>query len=55
MDIRTTGGAANEDEIAAVDGLLGNPETLWEGGERHPADDHVAFGGRALRSQRRLV
>ncbi len=55
MDIRTTGGAATEDEIAAVDGLLGNPETLWEGGERHPADDHVAFGGRALRSQRHLL
>ncbi len=55
MDIRTTGGGATEDEIAAVDGLLGAPESLWEGGERHAADDHVAFGGRALRSQRHLL
>ena len=55
MDIRTTGGPATEEEIAAVDGLLGSPESLWEGGERHPADDHVAFGGRALRSQRHLL
>ena len=55
MDIRTAGGPATEEEIAAVDGLLGSPESLWEGGERHPADDHVAFGGRALRSQRHLL
>jgi len=55
VDIRTTGGPATEEEIAAVDGLLGSPESLWEGGERHPADDHVAFGGRALRSQRHLL
>ena len=55
MDIRTTGGPATEEEIAAVDGLLGSPESLWESGERHPADDHVAFGGRALRSQRHLL
>ena len=55
MDIRTAGGPATEEEIAAVDGLLGSPESLWEGGERHLADDHVAFGGRALRSQRHLL
>jgi len=55
VDIRTAGGPATEEEIAAVDGLLGSPESLWEGGERHPADDHVAFGGRALRSQRHLL
>ena len=55
MDIRTTGGPATEEEIAAVDGLLGSPESLWEGGQRHAADDHVAFGGRALRSQRHLL
>ena len=41
--------------MAAVDGLLGTPESLWEGGERHPADDHVAYGGRAARSQRHML
>src|SRR5439155_1487699 len=38
-----------------VDGLLGSPESLWEGGERHPADDHVAYGGNAIRSQRHML
>ena len=52
MDIRTTGGPATAEEKAAVDGVLGEPVSLWEGGERRPADDHVAFGGRAARSQR---
>jgi len=41
--------------MAAVDGLLGAPESLWEGGERRPADDHVAYGGRAVRSRRHLL
>src|SRR5438094_188433 len=55
MDIRTTGGPATDEEMAAVDGLLGQPESLWEGGERHPADDHVGYGGRAVRSQRHML
>ncbi len=55
MDIRTTGGPATAQEKAAVDGVLGDPASLWEGGERRPADDHIAFGGRAARSQRPLL
>src|SRR5438132_5285483 len=55
MDIRTTGGRATEEETAAIDGFLGAPESLWEGGVRRPADDHVAYGGRAVRSQRHLL
>src|SRR5438132_11549897 len=43
------------EEVDAVDGLLGEPESLWEGGERHPADDHVAYGGQAARSRRHLL
>src|SRR5438874_6416956 len=43
------------EEVDAVDGLLGEPESLWEGGERHPADDHVAYGGRSVRSRRHLL
>src|SRR5213080_2705229 len=43
------------EEVDAVDGLLGEPDSLWEGGERHPADDHVAYGGRAVRSRRHLL
>ena len=55
MDIRTTGGPATAEEIAAVDGFLGPPESLWEGGARTPDDDHLAHGGRASRSRRHLL
>src|SRR5438046_7974706 len=43
------------EEVDAVDGLLGQPESLWEGGERHPADDHVVHGGHITRSHRHLL
>jgi NADH-quinone oxidoreductase subunit F len=55
VDIRTTGGPATAEEIAAVDAFLGPPTSLWEGGGRTAADDHVAFGGRAARSHRHLL
>jgi NADH-quinone oxidoreductase subunit F len=55
VDIRTTGGPPTAAEIAAVDGVLGPPESLWEGGTRTPADDHFARGGRELRSKRDLL
>ncbi|HUZ86247.1 MAG TPA: NAD(P)H-dependent oxidoreductase subunit E [Candidatus Baltobacterales bacterium] len=55
MDIRTTGGPATAEEMAAVDEVLGQPQSLWEGGERVTADDHVAYGGRGTRSQRHLL
>ena len=52
MDIRTTGGPPTAAEVAAVDGVLGPPESLWEGGTRVAADDHLARGGHAVRSKR---
>ena len=55
MDIRTTGGLPTTEEMAAVDEVLGHPTSLWEGGARRPADDHLAFGGHATRSQRHLL
>jgi NADH-quinone oxidoreductase subunit F len=55
LDIRTTGGPPTAAEIAAVDGVLGPPESLWEGGTRTPADDHFARGGHASRSRRDLL
>jgi NADH-quinone oxidoreductase subunit F len=55
VDIRTTGGPATAEEIAAVDSVLGDPASLWEGGARHPADDHIAFGGHAMRSNRQFL
>ena len=41
--------------MAAVDEVLGEPASLWEGGERRPADDHVAYGGRSTRSHRQML
>jgi NADH-quinone oxidoreductase subunit F len=55
VDIRTTGGPPTTEEIAAVDGFLGQPESLWEGGTRVPQDDHLAYGGRASRERRHLL
>ena len=55
MDIRTTGGPPTAEEVAAVDGFLGPPESLWEGGARVAQDDHLAYGGRAARSRRHLL
>jgi NADH-quinone oxidoreductase subunit F len=55
LDIRTTGGPPTAHEIAAVDGFLGPPESLWEGGARVAQDDHLAYGGRASRSRRHLL
>jgi NADH-quinone oxidoreductase subunit F len=46
VDIRTTGGPATAEEMAAVDAVLGAPEA--------PAH-HVAYGGRSARSQRHLL
>ena len=55
MDIRTTGGPPTTEEVAAIDGFLGAPESLWEGGARVEQDDHLAYGGRAARSRRHLL
>jgi NADH-quinone oxidoreductase subunit F len=41
--------------MLAVDGVLGNPASLWDGGARHAADDHIGFGGHAARAQRPLL
>jgi NADH-quinone oxidoreductase subunit F len=46
VDIRTTGGPATAEEMAAVDQVLGHPE---------PSHYHVAYGGRAARAQRHLL
>jgi len=55
VQIRTTGGPATAEEIEAVDSVLGAPDSLWEGGERTPLDDHLARGGRETRSRRHLL
>ena len=56
VDLRLTAKvAATEAERAAVDAVLGPPESGWEGGERQAADAHAAYGGRAARGRRHLL
>jgi NADH-quinone oxidoreductase subunit F len=46
---------ATDEERAAIESVLGPPETGWEGGQRQAVDGHVAYGGRAARVRRHLL
>jgi NADH-quinone oxidoreductase subunit F len=50
------GAEASAEERDALDGLLGPPQSGWEGGERDPSTDgHFSAGGHAARSRRDLL
>ncbi len=57
MDYRTTPDAPTAEERAAVDRVLGEPDSVWAGAEERSAvDDHVAYGGfRASQDRRHLL
>jgi NADH-quinone oxidoreductase subunit F len=57
MDIRPVDTPATDDERAAVDAVLGPPESAWDGGPRgNPRDAHVAtVGGRETRALRHML
>ncbi|MGE5460323.1 MAG: NAD(P)H-dependent oxidoreductase subunit E [Solirubrobacterales bacterium] len=55
MDLHLMPAAATAEERAAVDQVLGPPETGWTGGERAELDGHVARGGREARDRRHLL
>jgi NADH-quinone oxidoreductase subunit F len=55
MDLHVIGPLASPPERAAVDALLGPPESGWVGGGRAAIDGHVARGGHAARSRRDLL
>ncbi|MGH7619142.1 MAG: NAD(P)H-dependent oxidoreductase subunit E, partial [Gemmatimonadaceae bacterium] len=56
MDLHLRHAAPTDEERAAVDGLLGEPKSAWDGGERGDLRDaHVAVGGRSAREQRHLL
>jgi NADH-quinone oxidoreductase subunit F len=57
MDLHLMSAAPSAPERAAVDRLLGGPESGWVGGARLAADYHVAFGGyhRAIGSRHLLL
>jgi NADH-quinone oxidoreductase subunit F len=47
--------APTDEERAAVDSVLGEPEGGWGGGERRPLDGHIARGGHEDRERRHLL
>jgi NADH-quinone oxidoreductase subunit F len=56
MDLRLRHSVPTDDERAAVDALLGPPESAWDGGARGDRyDAHVAHGGREARERRHLL
>jgi NADH-quinone oxidoreductase subunit F len=55
MDIRTLLVQATSTERAAIDDVLGPPESGWSGGEFSQLDGHVAYGGRSARARRHLL
>src|SRR3954467_1937701 len=56
MDIKLMAARATAEERAAVDALLGAPQSQWEGGARtDPTEGHVGYGGAAQRARRHLL
>ena len=56
MDIHLTQARATVEERAAVDALLGAPDSGWVGGERRvEIDSRAAFGGHEMRERRHLL
>ncbi|MET8892978.1 NAD(P)H-dependent oxidoreductase subunit E [Streptomyces albogriseolus] len=55
MDLHFGDSKPTDEERAAVDALLGPPESSWEGGDRSDADLRWARGGRAARDRRDLL
>ena len=56
MDLHVIGPLASPAERAAVDGVLGPPDSGWRGGGRNPVTEgHVARGGHEARSRRDLL
>ncbi len=53
MDLHVIGPLASPAERAAIDSVLGPPESGWVGGARRPGvDGHAARGGHAIRARR---
>jgi NADH-quinone oxidoreductase subunit F len=56
MDLHVIGPLASPAERAAVDAILGPPQSGWTGGRRNPAvEGHAARGGHEARSRRDLL
>jgi len=55
VDLRFHDAQPSAAERAAVDALLGAPQSGWDGGARSARDDHTSEGGHAARDRRHLL
>ncbi|HLV81740.1 MAG TPA: NAD(P)H-dependent oxidoreductase subunit E, partial [Chthonomonadaceae bacterium] len=55
MDLHFTSATATVEERAAVDEILGAPDSGWRGGARDARSHHLAEGGHRQRAQRHLL
>jgi len=55
MDLRAILERPTPAEKQAVDAVLGDPASGWDGGEHTPLDGHVAYGGHSARAQRHML
>jgi NADH-quinone oxidoreductase subunit F len=55
VDLHLLPAPPTDDEREAVDALLGEPESGWEGGARRDVDGHMARGGHAARDRRTML
>ncbi|MFD9204458.1 NADH-quinone oxidoreductase subunit E, partial [Streptomyces anthocyanicus] len=55
MDLHFGDSKPTDEERAAIDTLLGPPESSWEGADRSDADLRWARGGREARERRDLL
>jgi len=55
VDLRLSEARPSDAERAAVDAVLGPPESGWDGGRRDGSDGRVARGGREARDRRHLL
>ncbi|MGZ5383690.1 MAG: NADH-quinone oxidoreductase subunit E, partial [Acidimicrobiia bacterium] len=55
MDLRMMMAEPTVIERRAVDGVLGEPDSGWVGGDRLPADGRLAIAGKSIRARRHLL
>ena len=55
MDLRLMTAEPTAIEQRAVDGVLGEPDSGWVGGDRRPGDGRLAVGGHSIRERRHLL
>ncbi|HLJ53796.1 MAG TPA: NAD(P)H-dependent oxidoreductase subunit E [Chthonomonadaceae bacterium] len=55
MDLHFTDAIADEGERAAIDGILGPPDSGWGGGKRDAQSSRQSVGGQAARGRRHLL